>query len=87
LTSIGLILHIVKLIESYKKMTLGGTKDEHFSCFHRSCQLGSKDSTSFRKTGGFFEILKMAFWHDFLRRYVLKNLVDPVMFFRDLSLP
>ena len=20
--------------------TLGGTKDEHFSCFHSSCQLG-----------------------------------------------
>ena len=22
------------------KMTLGGTKDKHFSCFHSSCQLG-----------------------------------------------
>ena len=31
-----------KLIESYKNMPLGGAKDDHFSCFHSSCQLGLK---------------------------------------------
>ena len=35
MTSIGLIWHPVKLIE-----LLGGAKDEHFSCFHSSCQGG-----------------------------------------------
>ena len=40
LTSIGLFWHSAKLIESYKKMTQGGAKDEHFSCFHSSRQLG-----------------------------------------------
>ena len=33
LTSVELIWHPAKLIESYKKMPLGGAKDEHFSCF------------------------------------------------------
>ena len=37
------ILTSAKLIEPYKKITLGGAKDEHFSCFHRSCQLGLMD--------------------------------------------
>ena len=27
-------------------MPLGGTKDEHFSCFHRSCQLGLRGAFS-----------------------------------------
>ena len=27
-------------VSEVKKMPLGGAKDEHFSCFHRSCQLG-----------------------------------------------
>ena len=40
LTSIELIWHPVKLIESYKKMHLGGSKVEHFSCFHSSYQWG-----------------------------------------------
>ena len=40
LPSIGLIWHPAKLFESYKKMPLGGAKDEHFSCFHSSCQWG-----------------------------------------------
>ena len=40
LTSIGLFWHSAKLIESDKKMTQGGAKDEHFSCSHSSCQLG-----------------------------------------------
>ena len=39
-TSIELIWHPTKLIESYKKMSLGGAKDEHLSCFHSSCQWG-----------------------------------------------
>ena len=42
MTSIGLIRHHEKLILSYKKNALGGAKDEHFSCFHSSCQLGNK---------------------------------------------
>ena len=29
-----------QLIESYKKLPLGGSKDEHFSCFPTSCQTG-----------------------------------------------
>ena len=37
LTSIGLIWHPAKLIESYKKCY---AKDEHSSCFHSSCQWG-----------------------------------------------
>ena len=40
LTSIGLIWNPTKLIESYEKMSIGGSKAEHFSCFHSSCQLG-----------------------------------------------
>ena len=26
-------------------MSLGGAKDEHFHCFHSSCQLGLREST------------------------------------------
>jgi hypothetical protein len=37
LTSIGLFWHSAQLIESSYK---GGSKDEHFSCFHMSCQTG-----------------------------------------------
>ena len=29
-----------KLFKSYEKILLGGAKDEHFSCYHSSCQLG-----------------------------------------------
>ena len=43
LTSIELIWHLAELIESYKKNLLGGSKDEHFSCFHSSCHLGLKE--------------------------------------------
>ena len=32
------IWHPAKLIQSYKKIPLGGGKDEHFSCLHISCQ-------------------------------------------------
>ena len=39
-SSIRLIWHPAKVIESYKKMPLGGAKDEHFSCFHSSCHWG-----------------------------------------------
>ena len=42
LTSIRLIWHPAKLIESYEKMSLGGAEAEYFSCFHSSCQLGNK---------------------------------------------
>ena len=28
-------------------MPLSGTKDDHFSCFHSSCQLGLKMSITF----------------------------------------
>ena len=38
-SSITLIWHLAKLIQSYKRMLLGGTKDEDFSCFHSSWQL------------------------------------------------
>ena len=27
-------------VSEVKKMPLGGAKDEHFTCFHSSCQLG-----------------------------------------------
>ena len=37
LASIGLIWNPAKLL-SLKKMPLGGAKDEHYSCFHSSCQ-------------------------------------------------
>ena len=48
LTSIGLIWHPDKLIQPpFKKMPLGGAKDEHFSCSHSSCQLGIKISTRY----------------------------------------
>ena len=40
LTSIGLIRVTSSL--SLIKMSLGGAKDEYFSCFHSSCQLGLK---------------------------------------------
>ena len=36
LTSIRLIWRPAKLIESYEKMSLGGDKADHFSCFHSS---------------------------------------------------
>ena len=31
------------------KMALGGSKDEHFSCFHSSCQLGLNSLRRFRR--------------------------------------
>ena len=40
LTSIGLIWDPNKFIESDKKVPLDGAKDEHFSYFYSSCQLG-----------------------------------------------
>ena len=42
LTSIRLIWHPAKLMESHKKMLNGGVKEEHFSCSHSSCQWGLK---------------------------------------------
>ena len=39
--SIGIIWHPAMVIESYKTCSyLGGGKNEHFSYFHSSCQLG-----------------------------------------------
>ena len=39
---LGWFEHPAKLIENYKKMPLGGDKNEHFTCFHSSCQWGLK---------------------------------------------
>ena len=39
LTSIGLFWPLPSSL-SIIKITLGGAKDEHFSCFHSSCHLG-----------------------------------------------
>ena len=43
MTAIGLILHPAELIESTKKMTLGGAKDEHFLAFIAHANLGELD--------------------------------------------
>jgi hypothetical protein len=40
MTSMGLLGHPAKLIESYKKGHLGVSRNEHIFCFLSSCQLG-----------------------------------------------
>ena len=39
LTSIRLFSHLAHFIESDKSCPLGGSKDEHFSCFNMTCQI------------------------------------------------
>ena len=70
----------IKLIESYKKMPLSGSKDEHFSYFHRSCQLGlnwdhlsSFLSTSvWARTPAYFKVHSRAF-HRIKSKYEEQN--------------
>ena len=57
LISIGVNLTPWQAHWAFKKMPLGGGKDEHFSCVYSSCQLGLKKKTKhikFWQLYGFF---------------------------------